>query len=79
MGYDKKTKLVVLQKQVSNGCFDPKTHGNVGVLDVVGKDRKVAWLVFFLKHQNYFFILVCQSFHTSLDFLGKNLETCLVR
>ena len=25
------------------GPFDPNIHGNVGVLDVIGKDRKIAW------------------------------------
>ena len=30
-------------QQVTHGPFKQDLHGNVGVLDVVGKDRKIAW------------------------------------
>jgi len=41
--YDKKCKLLAYTQQVKLGPFDPNIHGNVGVLDVIGKDRKIAW------------------------------------
>ncbi|XP_046635596.1 Golgi resident protein GCP60-like isoform X1 [Daphnia pulicaria] len=43
LGYDQKCKLLAFTQQVSNGPFNPDLHGNVGVLDVIGKDRKIAW------------------------------------
>lgn len=43
LGYDQKCKLLAFTQQVSHGSFNPDLHGNVGVLDVVGKDRKIAW------------------------------------
>lgn len=43
LGYDQKCKLLAYTQQVSHGPFKADLHGNVGVLDVVGKDRKVAW------------------------------------
>jgi len=41
--YDKKCKLLAYTQQVKLGPFDANIHGNVGVLDVIGKDRKIAW------------------------------------
>lgn len=43
LGYDQKCKLLAFAQQVSHGPFNPDLHGNVGVLDVIGKDRKIAW------------------------------------
>lgn len=43
LSYDKKCKLLAYTQQVKLGPFDPNIHGNVGVLDVIGKDRKIAW------------------------------------
>lgn len=43
LGYDQKCKLLAFSQQVSHGPFNPELHGNVGVLDVIGKDRKIAW------------------------------------
>lgn len=44
LGYDHKCRLLAYTQQVTNGPYDPAVHGSaVGVLDVVGKDRRVAW------------------------------------
>ena len=43
MSYQQKCLLVAHTQQALHGSFNPEIHGNVGVLDVVGKDRKVAW------------------------------------
>ena len=40
IGYEDKTKLVALTQQVIHGPCDPTSVSNVGVLDVVGKDRR---------------------------------------
>ena len=44
LGYDHKCRLLAYTQQVSHGPYDSAAHGSaVGVLDVVGKDRRVAW------------------------------------
>ncbi|CAG7835829.1 unnamed protein product [Allacma fusca] len=41
--YEERLKLVALTCQVSHGKFDPQTAPPLGVLDVIGKDRRLAW------------------------------------
>lgn len=43
LSYQDKLKLVALTKQVSVGKFNPDTSPPLGVLDVIGRDRRVAW------------------------------------
>lgn len=43
LSYQQKCLLVAYTQQAIHGSFNPEIHGSVGVLDVVGKDRKVAW------------------------------------
>ncbi|XP_063874742.1 Golgi resident protein GCP60-like isoform X1 [Scylla paramamosain] len=43
LGYGEKCALVGLTQQVTHGPFDPSSSPPVGVLDVVGKDRRLAW------------------------------------
>ncbi|KAG7154056.1 Golgi resident protein GCP60-like [Homarus americanus] len=43
LGYAEKCELVGMTQQVMHGPFDPVTSPPVGVLDVVGKDRRLAW------------------------------------
>ena len=40
LGYAEKCALVGLTQQVTHGSFDPSSSPPVGVLDVVGKDRR---------------------------------------
>lgn len=40
LGYAEKCSLVGLTQQVIHGPFDPSSSPPVGVLDVVGKDRR---------------------------------------
>ena len=41
--YEDKLKLVAFTQQASHGPFDAATAPPVGVLDVIGRDRRVAW------------------------------------
>jgi len=43
LSYQDKLKLVALTKQVSVGKFNPDNSPALGVLDVIGRDRRVAW------------------------------------
>ncbi|KAL5276967.1 ACBD3 family protein [Megaselia abdita] len=43
LSYEDNTKLVALTHQAKGGSFDPNTAPQLGVLDVIGKDRRVAW------------------------------------
>ncbi|KAG0722468.1 Golgi resident protein GCP60 [Chionoecetes opilio] len=43
LGYAEKCALVGVTQQVTHGPFDPTSTPPVGVLDVVGKDRRLAW------------------------------------
>ncbi|KAK7070283.1 Golgi resident protein GCP60 [Halocaridina rubra] len=43
LGYEEKCKLVGLTQQVTHGPYDATSSPPVGVLDVVGKDRRLAW------------------------------------
>ena len=45
LSYHQKCQLVAYTQQVAHGRFVPEVHGVVGVLDLdlVGKDRKLAW------------------------------------
>ncbi|XP_047501700.1 Golgi resident protein GCP60-like [Penaeus chinensis] len=43
LGYAEKCSLVALTQQVTHGPHDPVSSPPVGVLDVVGKDRRLAW------------------------------------
>lgn len=40
LGYAEKCALVGLTQQVTHGPFDPSSSPPIGVLDVVGKDRR---------------------------------------
>ncbi|KAK8723189.1 hypothetical protein OTU49_011895, partial [Cherax quadricarinatus] len=42
-GYAEKCALVGLSQQVTHGPYDQVSSPPVGVLDVVGKDRRLAW------------------------------------
>lgn len=43
MSYDDNTKLVAFSLQAKTGPLDPSNAPALGVLDVIGKDRRVAW------------------------------------
>ncbi|KAJ8687094.1 hypothetical protein QAD02_022888 [Eretmocerus hayati] len=43
LSYEDKLKLVAFTQQVSHGQFSPEKSPELGVLDVIGRDRKVAW------------------------------------
>lgn len=43
LSYEDNTKLVAYTHQAKGGAFDPNTAPPLGVLDVIGKDRRVAW------------------------------------
>ncbi|XP_058800219.1 Golgi resident protein GCP60 [Phymastichus coffea] len=43
LSYEDKLKLVAFTQQVSHGKFSPEKSPELGVLDVIGKDRKQAW------------------------------------
>merc|ERR1712029_631541 len=43
LNYTDKCSLVGLTQQVTHGPFNPDTSPPLGVLDVVGKDRRLAW------------------------------------
>uniref|UniRef100_T1H8X6 Protein involved in maintenance of golgi structure and er-golgi transport n=1 Tax=Rhodnius prolixus TaxID=13249 RepID=T1H8X6_RHOPR len=45
LSYQDKLKLVSLTKQVSVGKFNPDNSPPLGVLDVIGRDRRIAWQV----------------------------------
>jgi len=38
--YEERLKLIGLTYQVTHGKFDPQTAPPLGVLDVIGKDRR---------------------------------------
>lgn len=42
MSYEDNTRLVAFTHQ-AKGAFDPSNAPPLGVLDVIGKDRRVAW------------------------------------
>lgn len=79
--YDEKCKLSAFTQQVSHGPFKPEVHGNYGVLDVVGKDRKIAWqklgdttkenaMLNFVNTLNE----VCPLFHPFVEAHKKDME-----
>ncbi|KAG8222577.1 hypothetical protein J437_LFUL010420 [Ladona fulva] len=43
LSYKDKLKLVAYTQQVSHGKFNPDKLPPLGVLDVIGKDRRLAW------------------------------------
>lgn len=43
LSYEDNLKLVAFTQQASHGTFDAATAPPVGVLDVIGRDRRVAW------------------------------------
>ncbi|CAH1388539.1 unnamed protein product [Nezara viridula] len=43
LSYQDKLRFVSLAKQVSVGKFNPDTSSPLGVLDVIGRDRRLAW------------------------------------
>ncbi|CAB3378816.1 Hypothetical predicted protein [Cloeon dipterum] len=43
LSYDDKLKLVAYTQQVVQGPFNPDKQPELGVLDVIGRDRRVAW------------------------------------
>uniref|UniRef100_A0A069DV22 Protein involved in maintenance of golgi structure and er-golgi transport n=1 Tax=Panstrongylus megistus TaxID=65343 RepID=A0A069DV22_9HEMI len=43
LSYQDKLKLVALTKQVTVGKFNPDNSPPLGVLDVIGRDRRIAW------------------------------------
>ena len=43
MSYEDKLKLVAFTQQVSHGRFSPEKAPDLGVLDVIGRDRRIAW------------------------------------
>ena len=83
MSYQQKCELVAYTQQVSQGKFKPEVHGNVGVLDLdlVGKDRKLAWqrlgdmskeaaMTTFINTLNN----LCPSFHPYVEAQKKDIE-----
>lgn len=44
LSYEDNLKLVAFTQQVIHGPVNPNTAQPVGVLDVIGKDRRLAWL-----------------------------------
>jgi acyl-CoA-binding protein len=43
LSYEDKLKLVAFTQQVSHGKYSPEKSPELGVLDVIGRDRKMAW------------------------------------
>lgn len=43
LSYEDKLKLVAFTQQVSHGEYTPEKSPELGVLDVIGRDRKQAW------------------------------------
>ncbi|XP_014208410.1 Golgi resident protein GCP60 [Copidosoma floridanum] len=43
LSYEEKMKLVAFTQQVSHGKYSPEKSPELGVLDVIGRDRKAAW------------------------------------
>ncbi|OXU22332.1 hypothetical protein TSAR_008639 [Trichomalopsis sarcophagae] len=43
LSYEDKLKLVAFTQQVSHGIYSPEKLPELGVLDVIGRDRKLAW------------------------------------
>lgn len=80
LSYDDNTKLVALSHQAKGG-FDPSSAPPLGVLDVIGKDRRVAWqnLGSMSKEEaiDGFVDLIdklCPSFSPYLEAVKKNKE-----
>lgn len=43
LSYEDNLKLIAFKQQASCGPFDPKNAPDLGVLDVIGKDRRMHW------------------------------------
>ncbi|XP_073835539.1 Golgi resident protein GCP60 [Musca autumnalis] len=43
LSYEDNLKLIAFKQQQTCGPFDPKTAPDLGVLDVIGKDRRMHW------------------------------------
>ncbi|CAF1064686.1 unnamed protein product [Didymodactylos carnosus] len=44
LGYKDKQRLVALSKQVAFGQYQPQSGEQIGFLDVIGNDRRQAWI-----------------------------------
>lgn len=82
--YDDNTKLVAFSLQAKTGAFDPSSAPPLGVLDMIGKDRRVAWqnLGSMPKEEaiDGFIELVeklCPSFSPYIEAVKKNKEEML--
>lgn len=63
-GYEDNLKLVAFTQQAAHGQFNSATAPPVGVLDVIGRDRRVAW-------QNLGTISKSQSLEGFIDLLDR--------
>ncbi|XP_055381690.1 Golgi resident protein GCP60 [Condylostylus longicornis] len=43
LSYEDNLKLIAFTQQAAHGQFDPNTAPQLGVLDVIGRDRRLAW------------------------------------
>lgn len=62
--YEDNLKLVAFTQQSSQGPFNAATAPPVGVLDVIGRDRRVAW-------QNLGKLTKCQALEGFIDLLDR--------
>lgn len=44
LSYDDKLKLIAFTQQAKHGQFDATELPSLGVLDVIGRDRRLAWM-----------------------------------
>lgn len=81
LSYEDKLKLVAFTQQVSHGKFSPEKTPELGVLDVIGRDRKQAWqnLGDLTKEEAMegFIVLLdklCPLFKTSVEAQKRDIE-----
>lgn len=84
LSYEENTKLVALTHQAKTGAFNNSNAPPLGTLDVIGKDRRVAWqnLGSMSKEEaiDRFIELIdklCPSFSPYLEAVKKNKEEML--
>lgn len=84
LSYEENLKLVAFKQQACLGPFDAEHAPELGVLDVIGRDRRVQWQMLgdLTKEQamNGFIDLLdnmCQSFRPYVEALRKNRDESL--
>ncbi|KAL7292196.1 hypothetical protein TKK_0014150 [Trichogramma kaykai] len=81
LSYEDKLKLVAFTQQVSHGKFSAEKLPDLGVLDVIGRDRRIAWqnLGDMTKEQAMegfviFLDKVCPSFKTYVEAQKRDIQ-----